>query len=114
MSTTVRTDIDVRPFQLEISEEKLAELRGRIEAMRWPSKELVDDRSQGVQLATLQKLARFWTTDYDWRKAEAKLNALPQFTTRIDGVDIHFIHVRSQHESALPLSMTHGWPGSIV
>jgi pimeloyl-ACP methyl ester carboxylesterase len=114
MSTTVGTDIDVRPFQLEIAEEKLAELRRRIDAARWPSKELVDDRSQGVQLATLQKLARFWTTDYDWRKAEAKLNALPQFTTRIDGVDIHFIHVRSQHENALPLIMTHGWPGSVV
>jgi pimeloyl-ACP methyl ester carboxylesterase len=82
--------------------------------MRWPSKELVDNRSQGVQLATLQALARFWTTDYDWRKAEAKLNALPQFRTEIDGVEIHFIHVRSQHEDALPLIMTHGWPGSVI
>jgi pimeloyl-ACP methyl ester carboxylesterase len=114
MSTTVGTDIDVRPFQLEIPDTTLAELRRRIDAARWPSKELVDDRSQGVQLATLQKLARFWKTDYDWRKAEAKLNALPQFTARIDDVDIHFIHVRSQHENALPLIMTHGWPGSIV
>jgi pimeloyl-ACP methyl ester carboxylesterase len=114
MSTTVDTRIDVRPFQLQIPEEKLAELRRRIDDARWPSKELVDDRSQGVQLATLQALARFWATDYDWRKAEAKLNALPQFTTQIDGVDIHFIHVRSQHENALPLIMTHGWPGSVI
>jgi pimeloyl-ACP methyl ester carboxylesterase len=114
MSTTVDTRIDVRPFQLQIPEETLAELRRRIDAMRWPSKELVDDRSQGVQLATLQALARFWATDYDWRKAETKLNALPQFTTQIDGVDIHFIHVRSQHENALPLIMTHGWPGSVI
>jgi pimeloyl-ACP methyl ester carboxylesterase len=114
MSTTVDTRIDVRPFQLQIPEETLAELRRRIDATRWPSKELVDDRSQGVQLATLQALARFWATDYDWRKAETKLNALPQFTTQIDGVDIHFIHVRSQHENALPLIMTHGWPGSVI
>ncbi|HET8874449.1 MAG TPA: epoxide hydrolase, partial [Gaiellaceae bacterium] len=90
------------------------DLRRRIAATRWPSKELVDDRSQGVQLATLQALASYWTSDYDWRKAEAKLNALPQFTTEIDGVEIHFIHVRSENESALPLIMTHGWPGSVI
>jgi pimeloyl-ACP methyl ester carboxylesterase len=112
MATAAETD--VRPFQVEIPEEELAELRRRIEATRWPSKELVADRSQGVQLATLQALARYWTTDYDWRKVEAKLNALPQFTTQIDGVDIHFIHVESPHENALPLIMTHGWPGSVI
>src|SRR3954453_10885007 len=89
-------------------------LRRRIAATRWPSKELVGDRSQGVQLATLRELARYWETDYDWRKAESKLNALPQFTTEIDGVDIHFIHIRSAHENALPLIMTHGWPGSVM
>jgi pimeloyl-ACP methyl ester carboxylesterase len=110
----VETVVDVRPFQVEIPEEELAELRRRIEATRWPSKELVADRSQGVQLATMQELARYWTTDYDWRKAEARLNALPQFTARIDGVDIHFIHVKSDHENALPLIMTHGWPGSVI
>jgi pimeloyl-ACP methyl ester carboxylesterase len=114
MSTTVETTIEIRPFKVDVPEEELAELRRRIEATRWPSKELVDDRSQGVQLATLQELARYWTTDYDWRTAEAKLNALPQFTTEIDGVEIHFIHVRSQHEGALPLIMTHGWPGSVI
>jgi pimeloyl-ACP methyl ester carboxylesterase len=114
MSTTVDTAIDVRPFQVEIPDEALADLRRRVEATRWPTKELVGDRSQGVQLETLQELARFWTTDYDWRKAEAKLNALPQFKTNIDGVDVHFIHVKSQHENALPLIMTHGWPGSVI
>jgi pimeloyl-ACP methyl ester carboxylesterase len=114
MSGTVETAIDIRPFQVEISEEELAELGRRIKATRWPSKELVADRSQGVQLATLQELARYWTTEYDWRKCEARLNALPQFTTQIDGVDIHFIHVRSRHENALPLIMTHGWPGSVI
>jgi pimeloyl-ACP methyl ester carboxylesterase len=112
MSTTVQTEI--RPFHLDIPEDELADLRRRIEATRWPSKELVDDRSQGVQLATMRELARYWTTDYDWRKVEAKLNALPQFTTEIDGVDIHFIHVKSAHENALPLIMTHGWPGSVI
>ncbi len=114
MSTTVQTAIDVRPFHVDIPDEELAELRRRIAATRWPSMELVADRSQGVQLATLQKLARYWATQYDWRKAEAKLNALPQFTTEIDGLDIHFIHVRSKHENALPLIMTHGWPGSVI
>src|SRR4029453_6167099 len=114
MRSTVQTGIDIHPFQVEIPDEALDDLRQRIAATRWPSKELVGDRSQGVQLATLQELARYWTTDYDWRKAEAKLNALPQFTTEIDGVEIHFIHVRSQHEDALPLIMTHGWPGSVI
>jgi hypothetical protein len=104
----------IRPFRIDVPEEDLDDLRRRIAATRWPSKELVADRSQGVQLATLQALARYWTTDYDWRKAEAKLNALPQFTTEIDGVDIHFIHVKSPHENALPLIMTHGWPGSVI
>src|SRR5687767_15198608 len=104
----------VRPFRIDVPEEDLVDLRQRIAATRWPSKELVEDRSQGVQPATMQELARYWTTDYDWRKAEAKLNALPQFTTEIDGVEIHFIHVRSQHEDALPLIMTHGWPGSVI
>jgi pimeloyl-ACP methyl ester carboxylesterase len=114
MSNTIQTGIDVQPFQVEIPDEALDDLRRRIAATRWPSKELVGDRSQGVQLATLQELARYWTTDYDWRKAEAKLNALPQFKTEVDGVDIHFIHVRSKHENALPLIMTHGWPGSVI
>jgi pimeloyl-ACP methyl ester carboxylesterase len=104
----------IRPFHIEIAEEQLAELRRRIAATRWPSRELVADRSQGVQLATIQELARYWTTDYDWRACEARLNALPQFMTEIDGVDIHFIHVRSRHENALPLIMTHGWPGSVI
>jgi pimeloyl-ACP methyl ester carboxylesterase len=114
MSTTAETATGVRPFQVDVPQEKLDELRRRIDAARLPSKELVDDRSQGVQLATIQELARYWKTDYDWRKAEAKLNALLQFTTEIDGVDIHFIHVKSQHEDALPLIMTHGWPGSVI
>ena len=114
MSTSVQTTTEIRPFHAEIPEEKLAELRRRIAATRLPSGELVTDRSQGVQLATIKELARFWETDYDWRKAEAKLNALPQFTTQIDGVDIHFIHVKSAHENALPLIMTHGWPGSVI
>jgi pimeloyl-ACP methyl ester carboxylesterase len=104
----------VRQFQIDVPEEQIAELRRRIEATRWPPKELVDDRSQGVQLAALQALARFWTSDYDWRACESKLNALPQFMTEIDGVDMHFIHARSPHDDALPLIMTHGWPGSVV
>jgi pimeloyl-ACP methyl ester carboxylesterase len=114
MSTAAEAAIDIRTFQVDIPEEKLAELRRRIEATRWPSKELVEDRSQGVQLATMQELARYWTTEYDFGRIEARLNALPQFTTEIDGVVIHFIHVRSQHEDALPLIMTHGWPGSVI
>src|SRR3954470_10333153 len=104
----------IRPFTIETPESELEDLRARIGATRWPSKELVADRSQGAQLATLQELTRYWTTDYDWRKCEAKLNALPQFTTEIDGVEIHFIHLRSKHEDAMPLIMTHGWPGSII
>jgi pimeloyl-ACP methyl ester carboxylesterase len=104
----------IRPFRIEVPEEQLAELRRRLAATRFPSTELVADRSQGVQLATIQALARFWATEYDWHKCEARLNALPQFTTEIDGVDIHFIHVRSRHENALPLIMTHGWPGSVI
>jgi pimeloyl-ACP methyl ester carboxylesterase len=105
---------DVRPFRVDVPQEALDDLRRRIASTRWPSSELVDDRSQGVQLATMQELARYWTTEHDWRATEAKLNALPQFTTEIDGTDIHFIHVRSKHEDALPLIMTHGWPGSVI
>ena len=104
----------VRPFRVEIPEQELEELRRRIDATRWPTMELVADRSQGVQLAATQELARYWTTEYDWRKCEARLNALPQFKTQIDGLNIHFIHVKSAHENALPLIMTHGWPGSII
>ena len=105
----------IRPFTIpEIPEAELKALRERIAATRWPSRELVADRSQGVQLATIQELARYWATEYDWRRCEAKLNALPQFKTEIDGVDIHFIHVKSPHEDALPLIMTHGWPGSVI
>src|SRR2546423_4007314 len=114
MSTTAQTATDISPFHVDTPEEKLAELRRRIAATRLPSGELVADRSQGVQLATIQEVARYWGTDYDWRKAEAKLNALPQFMTEIDGVDIHFIHVKSSHENALPLIITHGWPGSVI
>jgi len=112
--STVQTAVDVRPFHVDIAEEQLSELRDRIAGTRWPTRELVTDRSQGVQLATIKALADYWETAYDWRKAEAKLNALPQFTTEIDGVEIHFIHVRSPHENALPLIMTHGWPGSVI
>jgi len=111
---TVETATEIRPFRLDVPKEALEDLRRRIEVTRLPSKELVEDRSQGVQLATIQELARYWATDYDWRKAEARLNALPQFTTEIDGVDIHFIHIKSQNEHALPLIMTHGWPGSVI
>ena len=111
---TTTTDPTIRPFEVHVPEEDLADLQRRIAATRLPTKELVDDRSQGVQLATIQQLARYWTTDYDWRACEATLNALPQFTTEIDGVDIHFIHVRSPHENALPLIITHGWPGSVI
>jgi pimeloyl-ACP methyl ester carboxylesterase len=111
---TTAQDARVHPFRIDVPEEELGDLRRRIAAARWPSEELVADRSQGVQLATIQALARYWTSDYDWRACEARLNALPQFTTEIDGVVIHFIHVRSQHENALPLIMTHGWPGSVI
>ena len=107
-------ETEIRPFRVEMPDEAVADLRRRIAATRWPSSELVADRSQGVQLATTQELARYWTTDYDWRACEARLNALPQFKTGIDGVGIHFIHVRSRHENALPLIMTHGWPGSVI
>ena len=114
MTSPVGEGVEVRPYRIEVPEEELADLRRRIAATRLPSKELVADRSQGVQLATIQELARYWATDYDWRTCEAKLNALPQFTTEIDGVDIHFIHVRSRPENALPLILTHGWPGSVI
>jgi pimeloyl-ACP methyl ester carboxylesterase len=114
MSTTVETTVEVRPFQVEIPEEKIDDLRHRIKATRLPSKELVDDRSQGVQLATIQALGDYWMNEYDFGRVESRLNPLPQFTTEIDGEDIHFIHVQSRHEDALPLIMTHGWPGSII
>ena len=114
MSTTVDTTPEIRSFHIEISEKQIDDLRQRVAETRWPSKELVDDRSQGVQLATMRELARYWTTEYDWHRCEARLSALPQFTTEIDGVEIHFIHVRSRHENALPLIMTHGWPGSVI
>jgi hypothetical protein len=114
MTHDAMTQAGVRPFQVDIPEEDLDDLRRRIASTRWPNKELVEDRSQGVQLATMQELARYWVTDYDLRRCEARLNALPQFETEIDGVDIHFIHVKSGHENALPLIMTHGWPGSVI
>jgi pimeloyl-ACP methyl ester carboxylesterase len=114
MSATVETGVDVRPFHVEFSEDQLADLSQRIAETRWPDKELVEDPKQGVQLALLQELARYWTSEYDWRRFEAKLNALPQFTTEIDGLNIHFIHVKSPHDDALPLIITHGWPGSVV
>src|SRR5258708_10441698 len=105
---------DIRPFRINVPEEALVDLRSRINATRWPDRETVPDESQGVQLPAMQEIARYWATDYDWRKVEAKLNALPQFMTEIDGLDIHFIHVRSKHENALPLIVTHGWPGSAI
>ena len=111
---TTTTDLTIRPFEVHVPEEDLVDLRRRIAATRWPSTELVADRSQGVQLATVQELARYWATDYDWAACEAKLNALPQFRTEVDGLDIHFIHVKSEHADALPLIMTHGWPGSVI
>jgi pimeloyl-ACP methyl ester carboxylesterase len=111
---TVPTGTNIRPFRVNIPEVKLIELRRRINATMWPERETVTDQSQGVQLATIQKLASYWMTEHDWRKVEAKLNALPQFMTEIDGLDIHFIHVRSKHENALPLIVTHGWPGSVI
>jgi pimeloyl-ACP methyl ester carboxylesterase len=114
MSPNTVTRTEIRPFQVDIPQQEIDELRRRVAATRWPTKELVADRSQGVQLATTQELARYWTTEYDWRRCEARLNALPQFKTEIDGVDVHFIHVKSPHENALPLIMTHGWPGSVV
>jgi pimeloyl-ACP methyl ester carboxylesterase len=104
----------IRPFRIKVREEQLLDLRRRVKATQWPERETVKDPSQGVQLATMQALARYWATDHDWRKIEAKLNALPQFITEIDGLDIHFIHVRSKHDNALPMIVTHGWPGSII
>jgi pimeloyl-ACP methyl ester carboxylesterase len=104
----------IRPFHISVPDEQLVDLRRRIAATRWPDKETVADQSQGVPLATIQQLAHYWQTDYDWRKVEARLNALPQFITEIHGLDIHFVHVRSKHENALPLIVTHGWPGSII
>jgi len=112
--STAETATETRHFYFELPDEQIADLRRRIAATRWPSKELVDDRSQGVQLATLQELARYWASDYDFGKLEERLNTLPQFTTEIDGVETHFIHVRSKHEDALPLIITHGWPGSVI
>jgi pimeloyl-ACP methyl ester carboxylesterase len=114
VSPVSRSDEHVRPFRVRVPDAALVDLRRRISATRFPTRELVKDRSQGVQLATVKELARYWTTEYDWRKVEAKLNALPQFVTKIDGVDIHFIHVKSRHPNAMPLIMTHGWPGSVI
>src|SRR4029453_6857286 len=104
----------IRPFRVNVPKAALTDLRRRLAATRWPTQELVKDRSQGVQLATLKEVVRYWATDYDWRKAETKLNAFPQFVTKIDGVDIHFIHVKSRHPNALPVIITHGWPGSVI
>ncbi len=110
---TTKSDA-IRPFRINVSDAELTELRRRISATRWPDQETVRDQSQGPQLATLQKLARYWATEYDWRKIEARLNAVPNFVTEIDGLDIHFIHIRSKHRNALPLVVTHGWPGSVI
>jgi pimeloyl-ACP methyl ester carboxylesterase len=114
MTQPVMTDPDVRPFNFTASDEALTEIRRRVGSTEWPERETVTDASQGVQLTTMQALARYWATEYDWRKVEARLNALPQFITEIDGLDIHFIHVRSQYDAALPLIVTHGWPGSVI
>jgi pimeloyl-ACP methyl ester carboxylesterase len=114
MTSTVETATGIRPFRVDIPEEKLTDLRRRITATQWPEEETVADQSQGVPLAMMQELARHWATDYDWRACEARLNALPQFTTEIDGLDIHFIHVRSRHDGALPIVVNHGWPGSVI
>src|SRR4051812_42104050 len=113
-SRPVVANAAIRPFTVSIPEAQLAEMKRRIAATQWPEKETVGDQSQGVPLATMQELARYWATDYDWRKVEAKLNALPQFMTNIDGLDIHFIHVRSKEHNALPLIINHGWPGSVL
>src|SRR5918998_379428 len=114
MAAQVGGEVAVRPFHIDVPEEELVDLRRRIEATRWPEKETVDDQSQGPRLATMQALARYWAEEYDWRKVEDKLKALPHFITEIDGLDIHFIHVRSEHEDALPLIVNHGWPGSVI
>ena len=111
---TIVEDNPIRPFRVDIPEEHLVDLRRRIAATRWPERETVADESQGVQLRTMQELVRYWGTEYDFRRFEARLNALPQFITEIDGLDIHFIHVKSPHENALPLIITHGWPGSVI
>ncbi|MEU0155973.1 epoxide hydrolase N-terminal domain-containing protein [Micromonospora fulviviridis] len=111
---TLARATDIRPFTVEIPESDLQALRQRIAATRWPDKQLVNDQSQGVPLETSQALARYWEKEYDWRKVEARLNSLPNFITEIDGLDIHFLHIRSKHEDALPLIVTHGWPGSII
>jgi epoxide hydrolase-like protein len=111
---TTPTRFAIRPFRINVAEEALVELRRRVLATRWPDRETAPDRSQGAQLAKIQELVHYWGTVYDWRKVEAQLNALPQFMTEIDGLDIHFIHIRSQHEHALPLIVTHGWPGSVI
>src|SRR6478672_9621712 len=113
--TGTRTgDASIRPFQIDVAQHAVDDMRRRIAATRWPDRETVTDDSQGVALALMQELARYWATDYDWRKCEAKLNALPHFMTEIDGLDIHFIHVKSRHEDALPLVVNHGWPGSVI
>jgi pimeloyl-ACP methyl ester carboxylesterase len=114
MSSAIQASTDIRPFEVVSPEEKVDDLRERIARTRWPGKELVADRSQGVQLEALQELVGYWAAEYDFGRVEARLNALPQFVTRIDGVDVHFIHVRSSHDDALPLIMTHGWPGSVI
>ena len=114
MASTVQVPTNIRPFHVDIPDEKLADLRRRIAATRWPSAELVTDSSQGVQSKMVQKLARYWENEHDWRRAETKLNALPQFSTTIDGLDMHFIHVKSRHRDAMPLIITHGWPGSVI
>src|SRR3712207_3144143 len=113
-SPRARAHAALRPFRFRASDAALADLRRRVLATKWPSRELVPDPSQGVQLATMQKVARYWATDYDWRRGEAKMNAFPQFMTDIDGVGVHFVHVRSKHEEALPIILTHGWPGSFL
>src|ERR687897_1377627 len=114
MTQATGEGVAVRPFRVDVPEEDLVDLRRRIAATQWPEKETVADDSQGVRLAAIQELARYWATDYDWHKVEATLHALPQFITEIDGLDIHFIHVRSNHENALPLIVNHGWPGSVI
>src|ERR1700676_3571577 len=114
MATTAQFPTNIRPFHVDIPDEKLADLRRRIAATRWRSAELVTDSSQGVQSKMLQKLARYWEKEHDWRKVENKLNALPQFSTTIDGLEIHFLHVKSRHQDAMPLIITHGWPGSVI
>src|SRR5690242_15936847 len=115
---TATTSVDeltaIRPFQVDVPQAQLDDMRRRIAATRWPERETVSDDSQGVPLELVQELARYWATDYDWRRCEARLNALPQFVTKIDGLDIHFIHVRSKYDDAMPLIITHGWPGSII